>query len=174
MLIWTDAEGRKWSTRLEIPRARELRDLGYDVRDHERLTQVLGDPEQLLDFAVEFFRPQWSAHSDVMDEFAFMVALTATDTTLIDAHSALVAGLTDFFRRCGDAKRVAVLEKLVAAIARETEAMVAKIDSPEVDDAIEASIRQRGEAIDNALAKAVRSGETSTKPAENAESSPTA
>ena len=149
-LIWVDNVGRRWSTRFDIPDALALRP-SYDVKDSKRIDAVLADPELLLDFAVEFFRPQWSQHADVIDEVAFMVALTATDTSLAEAHAAIIAGLIDFFRRCGDVRRAAVLERAVAAIAKANAFIVAKVHSASVDEAIDATLEQAGGEFDAAI-----------------------
>jgi len=149
-LIWVDHLGRRWSTRFDIPNSIALRDR-YDIKDSKRIDAVLADPEQLLDFAVEFFRPQWSQHSDVIDEVAFMVALTSTATSLEEAHAAIVAGLIDFFRRCGDVKRAAMLERAVAAIAKANAFIVAKIHSASVGDAIDRNLEKAGAKFDEAM-----------------------
>lgn len=152
-LVWTDEAGRKWSTRFEIPDAIALRDR-YDVKDHKRIDAALGDPEQLLDFAVEFFRPQWTKHPDIIEtDVAFMTILTATETSLVEAHAAIVAGLIDFFRRCGDVKRAAILERAVAAAKSATEFIVAKVHSTEVDAAFQRELTAAGKAFDEAIAK---------------------
>jgi hypothetical protein len=149
-LIWVDPNGRRWSTRFEIPDAIALRDR-YDVKDSKRIDAVLADPEQLLDFAVEFFRPQWTKHEDVITEVDFMVALTATETSLAEAHAAIVAGLINFFRRCGDVKRAAILERAVAAIAKANAYLVTKIHSAEVDAAIDKMLDKAGTEFDAAI-----------------------
>ncbi len=149
-LFWVDNLGRRWSTRFTIPDAIELRDR-YDVKKAEEIEKVLADPEKLLDFAVEFFRPQWSKHDDVLSEIDFMAALTATETSLIEAHAAIVAGLIDFFRRCGDQKRAAILDRAVAAAERATAFIVAKINSSEVDAAIEQRLAAAGAEFDAAI-----------------------
>lgn len=172
MLNWTDADGRKWSTRLEIPQARALRDAGFDIRDVKSLQRFLGDPEQLLDFAVEYFRPQWSKHADVIEnDVAFMVILTATDTSLAEAHAAMVAGILDFFRRTGEAKRVAVVESVLRVIETENQRMIAKLQGPEVDAAASRLLDSIEKEFDKQLADAaIDFGETFTKSSANAES----
>lgn len=167
-LTWVDHLGRRWSTRFEIPDSIALRDR-YDIKDSTRIDAVLADPEQLLDFAVEFFRPQWSKHADVIDEVAFMVALTATATSLEEAHAAIVAGLIDFFRRCGDVKRAAILERAVAAIAKANAFIVAKVHSASVDDAIDRNLEQAGTKFDEALASF---GKTSSSSSASSASDP--
>jgi hypothetical protein len=174
-LIWIDHVGRRWSTRLEIPEARRLRDCGYDVRDHHRIEKLLADPWDFADFAVEYLRPQWATHADVIaDDVAFLVVLTATETSLAECHAAIVAGLVDFFRRCGDAQRAALIERVAAAIAAGTEALLAKINGPKVDETLARHYAALGDEIDRQLdATSPNFGAIFGKSAAKSESPPT-
>jgi hypothetical protein len=174
-LVWTDRDGRKWSTRLEIPEARKLKAAGFDIRNWPELQKTLANPERFLDYAVEYFRPQWSAGSLVLDEVEFMVLLTATETSLAEAKDAIVAGMADFFRRCGDEKFAAVLEKAIAVGQIELQRTLAKINGPTVDEAtakmldkFDAEFDKKLDAeVENfgaSLAKRSASAESATEP----------
>lgn len=168
-LVWTDRYGRKWSTRLEIPEARKLKAAGFDIRNWPELQKTLANPERFLDYAVEYFRPQWSAGSQV--EVEFMVLLTATETSLAEAKDAIVAGMADFFRRCGDEKFAAVLEKAIAVGRIEMERTLAKINGPTVDEATAKMLDKLDAEFDKKLdAEVEHFGENLAKLSASAES----
>lgn len=170
-LIWTDRDGRKWSTRLEIPEARRLKAAGFDIRNWPELQKLLASAELFLDFAVEYFRTQWTAGPRLMDEVDFMVLLTATETSLAEAKDVIVAGMADFFRRCGDVKFAAVLEKAVEVSRIELARMLEKINGPSVDKATGEMLAKIDAEFDNILAESVEDfGESLAKRSASVES----
>lgn len=170
-LVWTDRDGHKWSTRLEIPEARRLKAAGFDVRNWPDLQKTLSMPDRFLDFAVEYFRTQWSAGSQVLDEIEFMVSLTATETSLTEAKDAIVKGLADFFRRCGDERFAAVLEKAVEVSRIELQRTLQKIKGPSVDKATDEMLAKIDGEFDRVLNESVNNfGENLAKRSANAES----
>lgn len=156
-LQWTDATGRAWSTRLDVPGAARLKAAGYDLRDHERLAVVLSDPYDAADFVVEYHRPQWQ-DTHQMTEAEFLELCVATEDSLELVLAATVAGLIDFFRRFGDALRAGVVAKARDAAKLGTAALDAKLASPKVDQAIAAELRRREAAVDAELEAVISGG----------------
>lgn len=168
-LVWIDRDGGKWSTRFDIPESRRLKALGFDVRNWASMQKILAMPDDFLDFAVEFFRSHLEKNK--IDDITCMTLLTATETSLAEAKDAIVRGIADFSRRCGDVRFAAVLEKAVELSRAELEKDLARIDGPEVVKATEEMFAQKDAEFARRLSESVSDfGESLTKRSASAES----
>ena len=168
-LVWTDRDGNKWPTRFDIPDSRRMKAAGYDLRNWPAMQRVFAKPDDFLDFAVEFFRPKFEEKS--IEDVTFMVSLTGTDTSLAEAKDAIVRGIADFSRRCGDERFAAVLEKAMEVARDELERSLANIKGPAVDKAAEEMFEKIDAEFERALKEKVNDfGESLAKHSANAES----
>lgn len=150
---WTDPDQKTWSTRCELSDLARLSKSGFDVRDAKRVTEILADPQTLLNCVVEFFRPQFEKLSPAIDDLGFMVLLTKTDDSFSNATSAMLEGIRDALRRAHDIKRIAVLDRAVAAVEAERNAVLAIIKGPEVDRRIQREIDKATQELERQISE---------------------
>lgn len=149
--VWTDAAGRTWSTAINVNAIRRARDLAgvnlLEVFDGDLLARLADDPVLLVNTLYAVCKPQADERNLTDEQFG---ELLVGDTIEL-AAAALVQGIADFFPQ----DRRAVLLRLWAATLRtRTESIrmaTAKLDSPLVNQAIDAAIRQASDAIDQRL-----------------------
>jgi hypothetical protein len=149
--VWTDPAGRTWSTAINVNAIRRARDLAgvnlLEVFDGDLLPRLADDPVLLVNTLFAVCKPQADERSLTDEQFG---ELLVGDTIEL-AAAALVQGIADFFPQ----DRRAVLLRLWAATVRtRTEAIRMakdKLDSPLVDQAIDAAIRQASNTIDQRL-----------------------
>lgn len=149
--FWADAAGRTWSTAISVNAIRRAKDLAgvnlLEVFDGDLLPRLADDPVLLVNTLYAVCKPQ-ADERNLTDE-AFGELLVGDTIEL--AAAALVQGMADFFPQ----DRRAVLLRLWAATVRtRTEAIrmaTAKLDSPLIDQAIDAAIRQASDTIDQRL-----------------------
>ena len=157
-LNWTDASGRIWPTFLDVPAVVRLRSAGYDLKDNDRLAAIFADSYDAADFAVEVHRPLWTEEG--LTEIEFLALMTDTPERLESVITAVVEALIDFFHRFRDVLRASVVRTaLQAAYLAETQ-IRRKLDSPKVDQAIQAEMDRRMADVDDTL-DAIISGEIS-------------
>jgi hypothetical protein len=149
--IWTDAEGRTWSTAINVNAIRRAKDLVgvnlLDVFDGELLPRLADDPVLLVNTLYAVCKPQADERNVGDEAFGELLVGDAIET----AAAALVRGITDFFPK----DRRAVLQRLWAATKRTRDEAVRmatdKLDSPLIEQAITGAIRKASDEIDQRL-----------------------
>ena len=149
---WTDGEGRRWSTTITVgtlKRVQELVDVNLlDVFDGVLLNRLADDPVLLANTLYAVCKPQ--ADQRNIDDLAFGELLVGD--TIEAAAEALVRGLSLFFPQ----QRRTALASLWAKMSRARSAMLdmatAKLDSPQMDQAIQVEIERAGAEMDRRLA----------------------
>lgn len=167
-LTWKTSRG-EYSCRLDIANSRRLKNAGYDLSNAKQLGELFADPYDALDFFASYLRPLWEEAG--LAELDFLELATEDDTSLDRLFDAITAGLLDFFLRCRDERRAKIVRKAREAVARANEKILAKLDDPKVDQAIDGEIARVLDKIDAQLDAAI-SGETSTDSPANSESTP--
>ncbi len=169
-LGWRDANGHLWSTFLDVPAVVRLKAAGYDIKDNDRLAAIFSDSYDAADFAVAVHRPAWESFD--LTEAEFLALMTDQPERLTECFDAIVAGLIDFFHRFRDVLRAGVVRKALQAAEISNQAMLQKLSSPKVDDAIHAELTRRMAQVDANLDQII-SGETSGSSLESSDSHPT-
>ncbi|GAB5404299.1 MAG: hypothetical protein Aurels2KO_25300 [Aureliella sp.] len=167
LLAWADDDARRWSTRIDVPLATELKEAGFDIKDHERLAKLLADPYDAADFVVAVHRRQWEKQG--MSESEFLDLVTRRENTFSIVLDRTVAGLVDFFHRFRDVLRAGVVAKAIEAADMGRLATTRKVNSPKVDQALRAELERNERHVDERL-DALISGETSGGLSENSAS----
>jgi hypothetical protein len=168
LLVWADDDSQQWSTRIDVALARQLKDAGFDIKDHERFATILSDPYDAADFVVAVHRPQWESRG--LTEAEFLDLVTRREHTFSIVLDRTVAGLVDFFHRFRDALRAGVVAKALEAANMGSRAAVAKLNSPKVDQALQAELARVERNFDAKLD--ALSGETSGGSSESSASVP--
>ena len=149
--IWTDAEGRTWSTAVSVNAIRRAKDLVgvnlLEVFDGELLARLADDPVLLVNTLYAVCKPQADQRGVSDEAFGELLVGDAIE----EAAAALVRGIAAFFQQ----DRRTVLMRLWAATQKtRTEAIrmaMAKLESPLIDQAIKNAIQQSSEEIDRRL-----------------------
>ncbi len=150
--VWTDREGRRWSVTITVgtlKRVKELVEVNLlDVFDGVLLNRLADDPVLLANTLYAVCKPQ--ADERGIDDLAFGELLVGD--TIEAAAQALVLGLSLFFPQ----QRRAALTSLWAKMNRARSAMLdmatAKLDSPQLEQAIQAEIERTAAEMDRRLA----------------------
>lgn len=167
--LWTDTQGRTWSTAITVNVIRRVKDLAgvnlIEVFEGQLLMQLADDPVLLANTLYAVCKPQ-ADERKVSDE-AFGELLVGDAIEL--AATALVRGIVDFFPR----DRRAVLERLWTATNRTRSEAIRmatdKLDSPLIEQAIAGAIRKASDEIDQRLRSF---GDTSGNSEESSASTP--
>jgi hypothetical protein len=149
--LWTDAQGRSWSTAINVNTIKRVRDLAginlLEVFDGQLLNRLSEDPELLVNMLFAVCKPQADAQSVTAEAFAELLVGDAIE----QAATSLVQGLIDFFPK----DRREVLRRLWTATGKaQTEAIklvTSKLDATNIDATIAAVMEQAGNQIDREL-----------------------
>lgn len=158
MKHFKDGTGREWNVTLNVSVVKRIRDLaGVDLLDTENcVAQIADNPIALADTLYAACKPQADERKVSDEQFGELLA----GDVIADASNALLEELADFFPTGRRQILQRALGKMRAAETRMTAAAMAKLESPEVD-----------QAIDAAIAKAL--GGPSTNSQASSESTPT-
>jgi hypothetical protein len=167
-MTWQDDKGNHWNCRLTVTDAKRLKAAGFDLADPKSFDALFATTLTKIELLAELHRPQWEAKQIEYTQFADFLIDEPGRLPLVEA--AFVAGLTDFFRRCGEAWMAVVVDKAYAAATKQNEARLAKSQGRQLDALIEAaqsrSDREFEAAVANELAR-INSGSTSTNAPES-------
>jgi len=148
---WTDSEGREWSTAINvhaIQRARNLVGVNLvDAFDGKLFVQLADDPVLLVNTIYAVCKPQADDRNISDEEFGALLVGDAID----EAAEALAQGVFDFFPR----NRREVLRRLWTKTAKArsaaTELATSKLNSPRIDEALEAVMKKTSDEIDRQI-----------------------
>jgi len=151
--LWIDAQGRSWSTAINVNTIKRVRELAginlLEVFDGQLLNRLSEDPELLVNMLFAVCKPQADSQSVTAEAFAELLVGDAIE----QAATALVQGLIDFFPK----DRREVLRRLWTATGKaQTEAIklvTSKLDATNIDATIAAVMEQAGNQIDRELQK---------------------
>ncbi len=151
--LWTDGEGRSWSTAINVNTIKRVRELAginlLEVFDGQLLNRLSGDPELLVNALYAMCKPQANERSVTEQAFAELLV----GDVIEQAATALVQGLIDFFPK----DRREVLRRLWTATGKaQTEAInlvTVKLEASNIDATIAAVMKQASDQIDLELQK---------------------
>jgi len=171
--FWTDSEGRRWSTAITVgtlKRVTNLVDVNLlDVFDGILIGRLADDPVLLANTLYAVCKPQ--ADERGVDDTAFGELLVGD--TIEAAATALVHGLAGFFPSGRRAALTSLWTKLQRAQTATITMATGKLDSPLMDQAIQAEIRKMEAEIDRQIEQALASsGSTSGSSPESSASTP--
>jgi len=167
---WTDNEGRRWNTTVTVGTLKRVKDLVdvnlLDVFDGVLLSRLADDPVLLANTLYAVCKPQ--ADERGVDDVAFGELLVGD--TIERAAEALVHGIASFFPQGRRAALTSLWTKLQRAQAATMAMATGKLDSPLMEQAIQAEIQKLAREIDRRIEQALTpSGSTSgSSPASSA------
>lgn len=171
--FWTDSEGRRWSTAVTVGTLKRVRDLIdvnlLDVFDGALLARLADDPVLLANTLYAVCKPQADERGVSDEAFGELLVGDAIE----DAAQALVHGIASFFPSGRKAALTSLWTKLKRAQIETLTMATGKLDSPLMDQAIQAEIRKMEAEIDRRIEQALTSsGSTSGSSPESSASIP--
>lgn len=152
---FTDQQGRDWNLRITIPRAKKLRDAGFDIMDVEKFSKAISDIFDSYEIIWHLVSDQAKDREFTADKFAEEIYAECAE----DAHAALVGAVTDFSQKHGRKALGAAMQRIYSAAQEAETKRMQMVESDLMTKAITTTIDRELDLAEKELRE--MSGETS-------------